>query len=310
MNRKSLCFYLIALILIIGIAFTQEKKADFPLLTGPYLGQKPPGMTPVIFAAGIISTEKDAEYGGHFSPDGNDFYFTRYSPGELAKLWVSEYRKNKWTTPREVSFIEEFPGGESCFSPDGKKFYYVWVDTLSKEFAHDIFVVEIGKKGWGIPHQLTKTDLGTRRMSPSVARNGNLYFSGNFDEPGQKDIYCAKLINEKYSEPQNLGKTVNSEYHEEHVFVSPDESYILFDSYRPSKYGRSDIYVSYKMGDGSWSEAQNLGTAVNSEHYDWYPSVTPDGRYIIFSRTLPSGKIDLYWVNAKIIDRYKPSEIK
>jgi Tol biopolymer transport system component len=156
----------------------------------------------------------------------------------------------------------------------------------SNEFLHDIYVVERIGNRWGIPHQLTKTDLGSRRISPSISKSGNLYFSGDFDKPGQKDIYCSRMINGEYSTPQNLGLLVNSTYHEEHVYVSPDEKYLLFDSYRPSKFGKSDIYVSYRMKDGTWSKAQNLGPSVNSKNYDWYPVVTPDGKYIIFSRTL------------------------
>jgi hypothetical protein len=34
-----------------------EAAAAFPILKGPYLGQKPPGMIPEIFAPGFISTE-------------------------------------------------------------------------------------------------------------------------------------------------------------------------------------------------------------------------------------------------------------
>jgi len=287
-----------------------KDKSDFPVLTGSYLGQKPPEMKPEIFAPGIISTEKSAEYGGHFSPDGSEFFFTRYSPGKQGKLWMTRLENDNWTLPQVVSFLEGYHGVESCMSPDGNQLFYVWYDSESEDFLHNIYVIErIGKK-WGVPHKLTKTDLGSRRISPSVARSGNLYFSGDFDEPGQKDIYCSRLINGEYSTPQNLGLSVNSTYHEEHVSVSPDEKYLLFDSYRPNEYGKSDIYVSYRMKDGTWSEARNLGPTVNSEHYDWYPIATPDGKYIIFSRTLPSIKINLYWVDTKIIEEFKPEELK
>jgi hypothetical protein len=281
------------------------KQDDFPVLKDPYLGQKLPGTRPEIFAPDIISTERDAEYGGHFSPDGREFYFTRYSPGSRAKLWATELRGGIWTKPRVLPFMEAFPGAESCFPTGGEKFFYVYFDSESEELKHDIYVVEKSETGWGVPYPLTRTELGARRISPSVASNGNLYFSGDFDRPGQKDIYCSRLIDGVYATPQNLGPPVNSEYHEEHVYVSPDERYILFDSYRPSVYGKSDIYVSYRMKDSTWSEAQNLGPAINSEHYDWYPIVTPDGKYLIFSRTLPSVGIDLYWVDTKIIEVLK-----
>ena len=282
-----------------------KDKSGFSVLKGPYLGQKPPGMTPEIFASGIISTENSAEYGGHFSPDGREFFFTRYSPEEQGKLWMTRLENDSWTLPQVVSFLGGYHGVESCMSPDGNKLFYVWYDSESEDFLHNIYVIDRIEKKWGVPHQLTKTDLGSRRISPSVAISGNLYFSGDFDEPGQKDIYCSRLINGEYSTPQNLGLSVNSTYHEEHVYISPDEKYLLFDSNRPSEYDKSDIYVSYRMKDGKLSEARNLGPSVNSEHYDWYPIVTPDGKYIIFSRTLPSIKIDLYWVDAKIIEELK-----
>jgi Tol biopolymer transport system component len=287
-----------------------KDKSDFPVLTGPYLGQKPPGTMSKLFAPGIISKKNSNEFGGHFSPDGSEFFFTRYSPGEQGELWMTELDNDNWTLPRVVSFLKDCHGVESCMSFDGNQLFFVWYDPESGNFQHDIYVIErIGKK-WGVPHQLTKTNLGSRRISPSVARNGNLYFSGDFNKAGQKDIYCSRLINGKYSTPQNLGSSVNSTYHEEHVFISPGEHYLLFDSYRPSEYGEPDIYVSYRMKDGTWSEAQNLGPSVNSEYGDWYPKTTPDGKYIIFSRTFPSIKIDLYWVDAKIIKDLKPEELK
>ena len=64
-------------ILLQGIfIFCQTDKEDHPVLQGPYLGQKPPGMTPKIFAPGIVSTA-EFEFAGTFSPDGKEYFFTR-----------------------------------------------------------------------------------------------------------------------------------------------------------------------------------------------------------------------------------------
>jgi len=51
------------------------KQKDFPILKGPYLGQKPSGMSPEIFAPGMVSTELE-EFGCSFTPDGTEVYFT------------------------------------------------------------------------------------------------------------------------------------------------------------------------------------------------------------------------------------------
>ena len=69
------------LICIFGISDAQEKSEKFPVLKGPYLGQKPPGLTPEVFAPGIISK---AGFHLHsslaFSPDGRKVYFTKFIP--------------------------------------------------------------------------------------------------------------------------------------------------------------------------------------------------------------------------------------
>ena len=48
-------------------------------LSGPYVGQRPPGTTAEVFAPGIVSDPSLFEYSGTFSPDGNEYYFNRIS---------------------------------------------------------------------------------------------------------------------------------------------------------------------------------------------------------------------------------------
>jgi hypothetical protein len=47
-----------------------SRLADFTKLTGPYLGQKPPGMTDALFAPGYVSTGYFEHSSPTFSPDG------------------------------------------------------------------------------------------------------------------------------------------------------------------------------------------------------------------------------------------------
>jgi len=53
-----------------------RSKLIFPKLSGPYLGQKPPGMTPEIFAPSIVSSSDGLEYGMAFTPDARNFILT------------------------------------------------------------------------------------------------------------------------------------------------------------------------------------------------------------------------------------------
>ena len=63
-------------------------------------------------------------------------------------------------------------------------------------------------------------------------------------------------------------------------------------------------FVCFKKKDGSWGNAKNLGSPVNTNYSDWYPTVTPDGKYLMFSRNI-DGLADLMWVDAKIIDELR-----
>ena len=74
--RKQIEYFLL-IFFILSIFHNLSAKEDWPVLKGPYLGQKPPGMKPEIFAPGIVSTPEIYEGRGTFSPDQNEFYFVR-----------------------------------------------------------------------------------------------------------------------------------------------------------------------------------------------------------------------------------------
>ena len=70
-----------------------------------------------------------------------------------------------------------------------------------------------------------------------------------------------------------------------------------------------DIYVYFKMKNGTWSKPINLGNDVNSNYTETCPSLTPDGKYLFFSRYNEEGGLsNIYWVSAKVINRLRPSE--
>jgi Tol biopolymer transport system component len=47
-----------------------------------------------------------------------------------------------------------------------------------------------------------------------------------------------------------------------------------------------------------------MGDKVNTAHWDAYASVTPDGKYLMFNRSLDEdgNNIDIYWIDAQIIE--------
>ena len=99
-----------------------------PFAKGPYLGQKPPGMTPEIFAPGIISTRFHEHSYAVFSPDGTEVYWSSFFidsykydfPSGLLFMKL----KKRWSQPEYALISTKKDSGAPCFSFDGKKLYF------------------------------------------------------------------------------------------------------------------------------------------------------------------------------------------
>jgi hypothetical protein len=127
--------------------------------------------------------------------------------------------------------------------------------------------------------------------------DGSLFFSGRDEE--NRNILTFRETEGGFTDPIDLIGGVNSEAFEAHSYVSPDGSFILFDSLRPSEFEHGGIYVSFRKEDGTWSEAANLGSKINAIH-SHIASLSSDGKYIYFSR-----ENDIWWVSARIIQELK-----
>ena len=53
--------------------------------------------------------------------------------------------------------------------------------------------------------------------------NGTVYFRREESEDNSFDILSSKLVNGSYTEPENLGSPVNTEFFEAAPFIAPDE---------------------------------------------------------------------------------------
>jgi Tol biopolymer transport system component len=126
---------------------------------------------------------------------------------------------------------------------------------------------------------------------------------------GRWDIYRAEYKVGQYVNVQNIGFPVNSKVSDADPAVAPDESYLLFCSHRPDGFGKSDLYITFRKQDGTWSTPQNMGPDINTPYSEEKPYITCDGKYLFFSND-SAGNLEIYWVGAKIIEELKLKELK
>jgi hypothetical protein len=266
-----------------------------------YFGQKPPGIKPEMFAPGIISTDKYFEISCTFTPDGKEFYFTRRGEefGERNTLCVSKLINDKWTQPEVASFSGTHFDYEPHISPDGQKLYFgtnrsTPVDAEPGS-GGNIWFVERKGDTWGNPK------YHCNGMFASITQNGALYVGR-----GRDGICRQENKDNKYSEFVSLNDPINLPRIDFHPFISPDESYLIFDSYdRPENISVADLYISFKKEDGSWGKPINMGNDINTKEWEGCPFVSRDGKYFFFTRANNFEKGDIYWVSTEIIENLR-----
>ena len=93
-----------------------------------------------------------------------------------------------------------------------------------------------------------------------------------------------------WSEPVNLGSTINTTFNEQGPTLSNDELSLYFGSDRPGGIGGFDIWVSQRAcKDCPWEAPLNLGPAVNTASDETGPGLSVDGHLLFFRSTRPGG---------------------
>ncbi len=279
-----------------------ETESEFQYQSGaltginePYFGEEPPGLTPKIFAPGLISTHGHFEFACTFSPDGKEFYFTRRNDRGANVIMVSKWEEEGWIAPDTAAF--SYPGDhEPHITPDGKRLYFGTnrVKPGTDQPTYGIWVMDRVGDDW------STSEFAADGMYVSATNDGSIYLT---DISGQTEGGIVKMIwkDGVFDDPVRLGDGVNHPSNGIHPFIQPNEKYILFDCQREDGYGgEGDIYVSFRNDQGNWSEAKNLGEDVNGIGIDFCAYVSPDGKYIFYTKNR-----DIYWVSISILETLK-----
>jgi hypothetical protein len=293
-------------------------KDDSPRLTGDYLGQPLPGATPEVFARGIVSTDHHEHSAPSFSPDGNEAFWSlwrRPDTGEPQVIMTMRRENGTWSKPAVAPFSGKYVDGGPVLSPDGKRLYfYSTRPTPAGPASDDIWFVERQGARWTEARCLDFVARFPEMMSvyqPSLTRDGTLYFISRQKDtpPDEFLIWRAERINGEYPRPELLPPNINAP--EAFVnwtpFIAPDESYLLFSSGRRPVHGGGDLYVTRRGPGGTWSQPQILPDSINTSGQERFPMVSPDGKYLFFTRPTPGHAHDVYWVNTAAIPALQPT---
>jgi Tol biopolymer transport system component len=270
--------------------------------------------TPQVFAPGIISPGN--EFALTFAPDGATAYFTRRDQAKKVNhIYESHLVDGVWQAPVPIPFSsDEWSDLDPSLAPDGRRLFFISTRPKPESAAAmtdkkdmDIWYIDRGVHGWGTPVWIKAVSSVGKEGSPTVTRNGTLYFFSDRDaKPDQDSIYVSTLVNGEYGPPVKLPATVNSGVYDASPFVAPNGKTLLFYSTRPGGSGGGDLYVSF-FKHGNWQQAINLGKAVNTTEWEYNPCVAPDGKTLYFGRSRQFYEIPIESIGLKDL---KPSRFR
>lgn len=289
MNLKRLT---IISLLLLAVCSTIAQEAS------KYLDQKPPGLTAEKFAPGLISLDTEYEFGSVFNKAGTEFYYG-VDTGNGNEIRFSEYKNGKWTTPKVIPPGRSFSMNDPFLSPDENRLYFI-SGQESGYGNYDIWYVERRGSGWSEPIN-AGPNINSRHNEYyiSFTVDGTMYFSSNKLDEGQDqqhfDIFYSEFKSGEFQPAVRLGDAINTNHYEADVFIDPNEQYIIFCANRPGGLGRGDLYISFKLEDGSWTRSINMGDRINTTGHELCPFVTADGKYFLYTSNQ-----DIYWISTEV----------
>ncbi len=267
-----------------------------------YFGQKPPSLTPEIFAPGIISIKGRNESNISFSPNLDEVYFTVNKKEEEISIYFSKLKDNKWTPPKRANFTNGRKKEElyPFVSLNNKRIYFTALDSIFSD--EKIWYVDRLEDSWSNAVQLDSPLNDDLVFYINQAKNGDLFYTNI----SKRKMYFAQNKNGKFPK----AKEVEIDFGH-HGFISPSQDYLLVYTQNKEIEKRKDfdLYVCFKEKDGTWKKPVNLGNEVNSKLNEGCPSITPDGKYLFFTRSDDKDELsNLYWVSTKIIEKIRPKQ--
>lgn len=191
-----------------------------------------------------------------FTKDGKTMYFTRnnYNDGKkrksddkviMEKIYKAELVNGEWTNVKEFPFSSDnYKTAHPALSTDEKTLYFA--SDMPGSFGNsDLYKVSIDSNGnFGLPENLgTTINTEGRETFPFIDADNNLFFaSDGHPGLGGLDIFEAKVNNNFFEKPVNIGKPLNSQL-DDFGYVTNKDGLGFFSSNRDGGIGFDDIYT-------------------------------------------------------------------
>lgn len=238
----------------------------------------------ILYYTGRESTDRK-------TPGADDFYST-----------ARESTNQAWGNSEKLGPPVNTPGDEGALSitPDGRFLLFAGCQWPGGYGSCDIFASRIRDETYEKPVNLGEAVNSPHWDSqPSLSSDGRTlyYVSSRPGGFGNSDIWTSRLQDDgSWSEPENIGGTINTYGSEMAPFIHPDGRTLYFSSDRHIGMGGIDLFMSRKDSLGNWSKPVNLGYPINTSGDEINIIVNARGNraYISAEQLSGHGGYDIY----------------
>jgi OOP family OmpA-OmpF porin len=246
------------------------------------------------------------------SPDGSMIVFTisnhpkniggAADPGDL---WYMLWTGAEWSEPKHGgSVINDRSYNSSIgFSADGITLYLLghYSNTGATATTQGISTTTFIDGMWSKPKNISIPYFQNRSnlQSGYITPDGTVfvYSAETYGSYGVEDIYVTVKRDDGWSEPKNLGRTINTSFQELSPSLSEDKQTLYFSTNGRKGSGSFDVYLSTRLDESwtNWSEPVNVGQPTNTDGRELYYKVY--GELALFTSTKNSdgyGDIKFY----------------
>lgn len=257
--------------------------------------------SPVVFKNGLVfTTERKHDSGdAEFAIEDKPFlsiYQADFSNTTKTSFWEPKLFSAKLSSP--------FHEGPVCFNKNQSKIYFTQVQQENsgvKTIPMKIFMSELELEKWSKPRsfELNSNEYSVGHPALAEAEDFMIFSSNMPGGFGGMDLYITKKEGELWSQPKNLGASVNSGGDE--VFPTVFNNYIYFSSNGLPGYGGLDLFTVHL--DSLFNEPKNLLKPINSSWDDLSVTFLTEQK-AFFSSDRPGGmgRDDIYGLVKKALD--------
>ena len=242
-----------------------------------------------------FNTKKD-EYFPSISIDGQEFVFTRRVVlGDALNedfFIATRDDQGEWTTPEPFTAMNtSLDEGARSIAADGKTVIVTYCNQKGGLGSCDLYSATFSNGKWSNYKNIgAPVNSNSWESQPAIAANGEklIFCSNRPGGYGGKDLWLTTLDSlGQWTEPVNLGPTINTPYDDKTPFLHPDGSTLYFMSDGHPGFGGFDLFMAHLGSDGNWQEPKNLGSPINSKMDEGLMVVDFQGERAYFATDRP-----------------------